>query len=73
MTDHPEEQAVIEQIRQLRVAMPAISKTLDKPNGQGEHRLYWLPLAETERAFFHESHAWAARQGLEIFEEGPKA
>jgi 8-oxo-dGTP pyrophosphatase MutT (NUDIX family) len=45
----------------------------DEPNGQGEHRLYWLPLAEAERTFFHESHAWAARQGLDIFEKGPKA
>src|SRR5262249_39880590 len=36
----------------------------DEPDGQGEHDLFWLPLAEAERAFFHESHAWAARQGL---------
>lgn len=36
----------------------------DKPSGQGEHELFWLPLTEAARAFFHESHAWAAQQGL---------
>jgi hypothetical protein len=37
----------------------------DQPIGQGEHELIWLPLAEAKSAFFHESHAWAAHQGLE--------
>jgi 8-oxo-dGTP pyrophosphatase MutT (NUDIX family) len=32
----------------------------DEPNGQGEYELLWLPLGEPTRAFFHESHAWAA-------------
>jgi 8-oxo-dGTP pyrophosphatase MutT (NUDIX family) len=36
-----------------------------EPDGQGEHDLFWLPLAEAISAFFHESHAWAARHGLE--------
>jgi len=36
----------------------------DEPTGQGEHDLFWLPLAEAAGAFFHETHAWAARQGL---------
>ncbi len=42
----------------------------DEPSGQGEHDLFWLPLAEATRTFFHESHAWAARQGLERREVG---
>ena len=37
----------------------------DEPDGQGEHELFWLPLAEAAGAFFHESHAWAAHQGLD--------
>lgn len=37
----------------------------DKPDGQGEHELFWLPLAEAAGTFFHECHAWAAHQGLE--------
>jgi 8-oxo-dGTP pyrophosphatase MutT (NUDIX family) len=36
----------------------------DQPNGRGEHELFWLPLTEAADAFFHESHAWAARAGL---------
>jgi 8-oxo-dGTP pyrophosphatase MutT (NUDIX family) len=43
----------------------------DQPSGQGEHELFWLPLADAERAFFHASHAWAVRQGLET--SGPNA
>jgi 8-oxo-dGTP pyrophosphatase MutT (NUDIX family) len=35
-----------------------------EPSGQGEHELFWLPLSKG-KAFFHECHAWAARQGLE--------
>jgi GrpB-like predicted nucleotidyltransferase (UPF0157 family)/SAM-dependent methyltransferase/ADP-ribose pyrophosphatase YjhB (NUDIX family) len=35
------------------------------PSGQGEHELFWLPLGKAAEAFFHECHAWAARQGLE--------
>lgn len=42
----------------------------DEPDGQGEHEFFWLPLAEAEAAFFHESHAWAARHGPEIITEG---
>jgi GrpB-like predicted nucleotidyltransferase (UPF0157 family)/8-oxo-dGTP pyrophosphatase MutT (NUDIX family)/precorrin-6B methylase 2 len=37
----------------------------DEPDGQGEHELFWLPVGEAARAFFHESHAWAAHQGME--------
>jgi putative acetyltransferase len=37
----------------------------DEPSGQGEHELFWLPLAEASAAFFHECHAWAVHQGLE--------
>ncbi len=37
----------------------------DDPTGQGEHDLFWLPLAEADKAFFHRSHAWAVRRGLE--------
>jgi 8-oxo-dGTP pyrophosphatase MutT (NUDIX family) len=44
----------------------------DEPSGQGEHELVWLPLAEAAGAFFHESHAWAAREGLERSIEGPR-
>jgi hypothetical protein len=36
----------------------------DDPTGQGEHDLFWLPLAEADKAFFHQSHSWAVRQGL---------
>jgi 8-oxo-dGTP pyrophosphatase MutT (NUDIX family) len=36
----------------------------DEPTGQGEHDLFWLPLTEAAGAFFHECHAWAARQSL---------
>jgi 8-oxo-dGTP pyrophosphatase MutT (NUDIX family) len=45
----------------------------DEPSGQGEHELFWLPLAEATGAFFHESHAWAARQGLERSTQGQGA
>ena len=45
----------------------------DEPSGQGEHDLFWLPLAEAAGAFFHECHAWAAHQGLERNTEGPRA
>jgi 8-oxo-dGTP pyrophosphatase MutT (NUDIX family) len=45
----------------------------DEPSGQGEHELFWLPLAEATAAFVHESHAWAVRQGLERSTEGPRA
>jgi 8-oxo-dGTP pyrophosphatase MutT (NUDIX family) len=45
----------------------------DEPSGQREHELFWLPLEEAAGAFFHESHAWAARQGLERSTEGPRA
>jgi hypothetical protein len=41
----------------------------DEPSGKGEHELIWLPLAEAAEAFFHESHAWAARQGLQTSTE----
>jgi hypothetical protein len=30
-----------------------------------------LPLGEAPGAFFHECHAWAARQGLERSTQGP--
>jgi 8-oxo-dGTP pyrophosphatase MutT (NUDIX family) len=36
----------------------------DEPSGQGEHELFWLPLAGAAGAFFLGSHTWAARQGL---------
>jgi 8-oxo-dGTP diphosphatase len=42
----------------------------DEPSGQGEHQLLWLPLVEARQALFHESHAWATRQGMEISAEG---
>jgi 8-oxo-dGTP pyrophosphatase MutT (NUDIX family) len=42
----------------------------DEPNGHGEHELVWLPLANAAGAFFHESHAWAAYQGLKTSTEG---
>jgi ubiquinone/menaquinone biosynthesis C-methylase UbiE/8-oxo-dGTP pyrophosphatase MutT (NUDIX family) len=45
----------------------------EEPSGQGEHELFWLPLAEAAGAFFHESHAWAARQALERRAQGPRA
>lgn len=28
---------------------------------KAEHELCWLPVTEAEHAFFHQSHAWAAR------------
>ncbi|MES2464565.1 MAG: hypothetical protein V4671_28725, partial [Armatimonadota bacterium] len=39
----------------------------DKPRlqAQGEHELCWLHLAEEEKAFFHESHVWAARLAVQ--------
>jgi 8-oxo-dGTP pyrophosphatase MutT (NUDIX family) len=37
----------------------------DEPTGRGEHDLFWLPLADAERAFFHQCHAWAVRLALE--------
>jgi len=45
----------------------------DEPDGQGEHDLFWLPLAEATSAFFHESHAWAARHGLERKAQRPES
>jgi SAM-dependent methyltransferase len=45
----------------------------DEPDGQGEHELFWLPLDAAEGAFFHECHAWAARQGLASSTQGPAA
>jgi putative acetyltransferase len=36
----------------------------DEPTGRGEHDLFWLPLVEADKAFFHQSHAWAVRRGL---------
>lgn len=30
----------------------------------GEHELAWLPLAEVERACFHECHAWAVHLSI---------
>ena len=45
----------------------------DEPSGKGEHELLWLPLREAAGAFFHESHAWAAREGLQPGTEGPQA
>jgi hypothetical protein len=36
----------------------------EEPTGRGEHDLFWLPLAEADKAFFHTSHAWAVRRGL---------
>jgi 8-oxo-dGTP pyrophosphatase MutT (NUDIX family) len=44
----------------------------DEPNGQGEHDLLWLSLAEAARAFFHESHAWAVYQGLQTGTKEPR-
>jgi 8-oxo-dGTP diphosphatase len=44
------------------VAVFFLAEFPDEPSGPGEHDLYWLPLAEAERAFFHESHAWAVCQ-----------
>ena len=44
----------------------------DEPDGHGEHELFWLPLDEAARAFFHECHAWAARLVLEAGIEGSK-
>jgi 8-oxo-dGTP pyrophosphatase MutT (NUDIX family) len=43
----------------------------DEPSGRGEHELFWLPLAKAPGAFFHQSHAWAARQGMERSLERP--
>jgi hypothetical protein len=37
----------------------------NEPSGQGEHDLFWLPLAEADMAFYRQSHAWAVRRGLE--------
>jgi 8-oxo-dGTP pyrophosphatase MutT (NUDIX family) len=42
----------------------------DEPSGRGEHELFWLPVADAARAFFHECHAWAAQQGLKTSAEG---
>jgi 8-oxo-dGTP pyrophosphatase MutT (NUDIX family) len=50
-----------------------LAEFADEPSGQGEHDLFWLPLEEAAGAFFHESHAWEARQGLERNTEGPRA
>ncbi len=32
------------------------------PPGSGEHELVYLPRAEAEKGFFHESHVWAIHQ-----------
>jgi catechol 2,3-dioxygenase-like lactoylglutathione lyase family enzyme/ADP-ribose pyrophosphatase YjhB (NUDIX family) len=45
----------------------------EERSGQGEHDLFWLPLGEADQAFFHPSHAWACRQGLEKSTPGPRA
>ena len=36
--------------------------TDDVYGGSGEHQLDWLSVMETDRACFHECHAWAVRQ-----------
>ena len=36
--------------------------TNDGCGGTGEHQLNWLPITETEQAYFHECHSWAVRQ-----------
>ena len=36
--------------------------TDDVSDGSGEHQLDWLSVTETDRACFHECHAWAVRQ-----------
>jgi 8-oxo-dGTP pyrophosphatase MutT (NUDIX family) len=43
-----------------------MAELTDEPSGwaQAEHDLYWLPVAEAEQAFYHQSHAWAARHTL---------
>lgn len=41
-----------------------LAEFTDGPAGKGEHDLSWLSPAEAEGAFFHDSHAWAVRQGL---------
>ena len=35
---------------------------IDDVYGSGEHQLDWLSITETDRACFHECHAWAVRQ-----------
>ncbi len=42
----------------------------DEPNGEGEHELVWLPLADATGAFLHECHAWAVCRGLGASPEG---
>jgi len=37
----------------------------DDPSDNGEHELYWLPIAEVDGAFFHRSHEWAIHRALE--------
>ncbi len=45
----------------------------DEPSSRGQHDLLWLPLAEAQGAFFHESHAWAARHVLASSAQEPRA
>jgi ubiquinone/menaquinone biosynthesis C-methylase UbiE/GrpB-like predicted nucleotidyltransferase (UPF0157 family)/8-oxo-dGTP pyrophosphatase MutT (NUDIX family) len=45
----------------------------DEPTRHGEHDLFWLPLVEVDQAFFHPSHAWACRRGLDRSTPGPRA
>lgn len=39
---------------------------LTEPFGvtKAEHDLWWLPVAELERAFFHQCHSWTVRRTL---------
>jgi 8-oxo-dGTP pyrophosphatase MutT (NUDIX family) len=46
------------------VAVFFLAEFTDDSTGTGEHDLLWLPTAEAEKAFFHQSHAWAVRRGL---------
>jgi 8-oxo-dGTP pyrophosphatase MutT (NUDIX family) len=50
-----------------------LAEFIGEPSGQGEHDLFWLPLADAKGAFFHECHAWAARRGLEKSTRTPGA
>lgn len=40
-----------------------MAELMGETSGLAEHELSWLPVADVERAFFHQSHAWAARHG----------
>ena len=39
-----------------------VAEFAGEATGDGEHQLYWLEPRTAETAFFHQSHAWAARQ-----------